>query len=173
MAEPTSPAPEPTATPAAGPAAVGANQSADTFSLDQSPGAARTALQSRVAAEQPLEEGATIETKASSTLQDVAARQDKAKDDTRQTITLWLIGLFVVIVVLSFVALFMVGLQGPGGFDGEFFQRLKTLLDVLLGPVITLLSSAIGFYFGYQQATAARAGSNPSPGAQGGGGNRS
>jgi len=79
--------------------------------------------------------------------------QDQARDTTRQIITLWLIGLFCVLIVMSFVALFIVGLKSPGGFDDAFFMKLKTLLDVLLGPVITLLSSAIGFYFGYQQAT--------------------
>lgn len=77
------------------------------------------------------------------------APQDRARDSARQIITLWLIGLFCVLITLAFAALFMIGLQS--GFNQSFFEKLKTLLDVLLGPVITLLSSAIGFYFGYQQ----------------------
>lgn len=77
------------------------------------------------------------------------APRDRAQDSARQIITLWLIGLFCVLITLSFAALFMVGLKS--GFDDEFFKKLKSLLDLLLGPVITLLSSAIGFYFGYQQ----------------------
>jgi hypothetical protein len=97
---------------------------------------------------------AKVETRESSTLRtDGYSPQDKARDDTRQTITLWLIGLLCAIVVLSFTALFMIGLRSKDGFDQSFFTNLKTLLDVLLGPVITLLSSAVGFYFGYQQAT--------------------
>ena len=50
----------------------------------------------------------------------------------------------------------------------EFFEPissihryLKTLLDVLLGPVIALLSSAIGFYFGSRQAAAEAARPGP------------
>jgi hypothetical protein len=89
--------------------------------------------------------------------------RDQAQDSARQTITLWLIGIFAVLIVLSFVALFVGGLKSKGGFDKDFFANLKTLLDVLLGPVITLLSSAIGFYFGYQQGST-------SPGAKAGGG---
>lgn len=80
---------------------------------------------------------------------DVYKAQDKARDSARQIITLWLIGLFCVLIVLSFVALFVTGLQG--GFNDDFYKNLRSLLDVLLGPVITLLSSAIGFYFGYQK----------------------
>ena len=77
------------------------------------------------------------------------APRDRAQDSARQIITLWLIGLFCVLITLAFAALFMIGLKS--GFNDDFFSKLKSLLDVLLGPVITLLSSAIGFYFGYQQ----------------------
>ena len=89
----------------------------------------------------------------------------QAQDTTRQIITLWLIGLFCVLIVLSFVALFIIGLKSPGGFDDGFFLKLKTLLDVLLGPVITLLSSAIGFYFGYQQGSGSISKDAPKDGA--------
>ena len=75
---------------------------------------------------------------------------DQSRDVTRQTITLWLIGLLCAIVVLTFVALFARG-ASTGFTDKAFFQELKQVLDVLLGPVITLLASAIGFYFGYKQ----------------------
>jgi len=72
------------------------------------------------------------------------------RDATRQTITLWLIGLLCAIVGLTFVALFSRG-ASTGFTDKEFFHELKQILDVLLGPVITLLASAVGFYFGYKQ----------------------
>lgn len=75
---------------------------------------------------------------------------DRSRDVTRQTITLWLIGLLCAIVSLTFVALFARG-AATGFTDPAFFQELKQVLDVLVGPVITLLASAIGFYFGYKQ----------------------
>lgn len=75
---------------------------------------------------------------------------DSSRDGTRQTITLWLIGLLCAIVGLTFVALFARG-ASTGFTDKEFFRELKQVLDVLLGPVITLLASAVGFYFGYKQ----------------------
>lgn len=75
---------------------------------------------------------------------------DRSRDATRQTITLWLIGLLCAIVSLTFVALFARG-AATGFTHNEFFHELKQVLDVLVGPVITLLASAIGFYFGYKQ----------------------
>lgn len=75
---------------------------------------------------------------------------DQSRDATRQTVTLWLIGLLCAIVGLTFVALFARG-AATGFTDKEFFHELKQILDVLVGPVITLLASAIGFYFGYKQ----------------------
>lgn len=75
---------------------------------------------------------------------------DSSRDGTRQTITLWLIGLLCAIVGLTFVALFARGVS-TGFTDKEFFHELKQVLDVLVGPVITLLASAVGFYFGYKQ----------------------
>ena len=33
----------------------------------------------------------------------------------------------------------------------EFIEGLKAVLNVLVGPVITLLASAVGFYFGSKQ----------------------
>jgi hypothetical protein len=75
---------------------------------------------------------------------------DSSRDGTRQTITLWLIGLLCAIVGLTFVALFARG-ASTGFTDKDFFHELKQVLDVLVGPVITLLASAVGFYFGYKQ----------------------
>lgn len=75
---------------------------------------------------------------------------DRSRDATRQTITLWLIGLLCAIVSLTFVALFARG-SATGFTHPSFFSELKQVLDVIVGPVITLLASAIGFYFGYKQ----------------------
>lgn len=75
---------------------------------------------------------------------------DESRDTTRQTITLWLIGLLCAIVTLTFVALFARG-ASVGFASTPFFDDLKKILDVLVGPVITLLASAVGFYFGSKQ----------------------
>jgi hypothetical protein len=76
---------------------------------------------------------------------------DASRDTTRQTITLWLIGLLCAIVVLTFVALFASG-ASIGFKSKEFIDELKAILNVLVGPVITLLASAVGFYFGSTKA---------------------
>jgi hypothetical protein len=89
-----------------------------------------------------------------SKLQEKPYNPDVAHDGTREIVTLWLIGLFCTIVALAFVALFASGWSH--GFNEQFFKDLKTLLDVLIGPVITLLSSAVGYYFGYQQGSTSK-----------------
>jgi hypothetical protein len=76
---------------------------------------------------------------------------DQSRDVTRQTITLWLIGLLCTIIGLTFAALFARGASN-GFANKEFFQELKQVLDVVLGPVTTLLASAVGYYFGYKQS---------------------
>ena len=76
---------------------------------------------------------------------------DKSRDATRQTITLWLIGLLCAIVSLSFVVLFARG-ASTGFSSANFFGEFKQVLDVLVPPVTTLLASAVGFYFGFKQA---------------------
>jgi hypothetical protein len=80
---------------------------------------------------------------------------DESRDATRQTITLWLIGLLCAVVGLTFVALFARG-ASTGFTDKEFFHDLKQVLDVLVGPVVTLLASAVGFYFGSKQGELAQ-----------------
>ena len=90
---------------------------------------------------------------------------DRARDGTRQTITLWLIGLLCSIVALSFVALFASG--AATGFAGlAFFDNFKKILDVILPPVTTLLASTVGFYFGYKQSELINAVKNPGLGKQ-------
>jgi hypothetical protein len=146
--EPPSPAPQ----PAPAPASIDLNQPPDEVGAkieqlaDDDP--ATNIKEVRKEARQEADSRADVESKP-------YAPRDKAQDSTRQTITLWLIGLFCAIVVLAFAGLFTIGLKT--GFDKDFFEHMKRLLDVLLGPVITLLSSAIGFYFGYQQGTSSEA----------------
>ncbi|MBB3121635.1 hypothetical protein [Pseudoduganella violacea] len=75
------------------------------------------------------------------------SRERHSQLGMRETITVWLIGLLCAIVALAFIALFM---DDDSTMFEKRYERLKTLLDVIMGPVITLLSSVIGFYFGSQ-----------------------
>lgn len=65
----------------------------------------------------------------------------------REIITVWLIALFFLVIGLAFTTLF---LDDDVALIDRRFQHLKSLLDVIVGPVATLLSSVIGFYFGIQ-----------------------
>ncbi len=72
-----------------------------------------------------------------------------AQGRTREIIAVWLLGLLCAIVGFAFTAYF---LTLDGTDPAKRFENLKTLLDVLVGPILTLLSSAIGFYFGARSA---------------------
>lgn len=84
---------------------------------------------------------------------EVVSAQDNtgeaAQGRTREIIAVWLLGLLCAIVGLAFTAYF---LTLDGVAPDKRFENLKTLLDVLVGPILTLLSSAIGFYFGARSA---------------------
>ncbi|AIF48137.1 hypothetical protein [Dyella japonica] len=74
---------------------------------------------------------------------------EESHNRTREIIALWLVGLLCSIVALAFVGLFFV----ERAIDQkQAFENLKAVLDVLVGPIVTLLSSAIGFYFGSRTA---------------------
>lgn len=75
----------------------------------------------------------------------------------RETLALWLVGLLCTVVALAFAALL---LDQDSAMLDQRFKDLKSLLDVVVGPVVTLLSTVLGFYFGTQAAQ--RAGSNSS-----------
>ena len=74
---------------------------------------------------------------------------EAAQGRTREIIAVWLLGLLCAIVGLAFTGYF---LTLDGTDVQKRFENLKALLDVLVGPIITLLSSAIGFYFGSRSA---------------------
>ena len=92
--------------------------------------------------------------------QTVAYNSGQAQDGTRQTITLWLVGLLCSIVALAFVTLFASG-AASGFAESNFFDNFKKILDVILPPVSTLLASTIGFYFGNKQGDSATADKKP------------
>ena len=74
---------------------------------------------------------------------------EESHNRTREIIALWLVGLLCSIVALAFVGLFFVERASDQKLA---FENLKAVLDVLVGPIVTLLSSAIGFYFGSRTA---------------------
>lgn len=78
---------------------------------------------------------------------------EAAHNRTREVIALWLLGLLCAVVALTFVGLFSVEQAADQKLA---FQNLKAVLDVLVGPIVTLLSSAIGFYFGSRSGQASR-----------------
>lgn len=81
---------------------------------------------------------------------DPAAVSDRrSQRGMRETITVWLLVLLCFVVGLSFVALLF---DVDVAMADKRYERLKSLLDVLLGPIVTLLSSVTGFYFGSQAA---------------------
>lgn len=83
------------------------------------------------------------------------AGDQQSQRGMREIITVWLLGLLCAVVALAFTALF---LDSDAAQQKERYTHLKSLLDVLVGPVVTLLSSVIGFYFGTQAARAGSAG---------------
>ena len=97
-------------------------------------------------------------------LGDPKYEETRAQGRTREVIAVWLLGLLCVVVGLAFTAYFLDYDAVP---PEKRFANLKSLLDVLIGPIITLLSSAIGFYFGSRSA---EAGAPRTPGQAGGSG---
>ena len=80
---------------------------------------------------------------------DPASSDRRSQRGMRETITIWLLVLLCFVVGLAFTVLLY---DVDPVMADKRFERLKNLLDVLLGPVVTLLSSVIGFYFGSQAA---------------------
>lgn len=68
-------------------------------------------------------------------------------DGTREKITFYLLTLLTFIVAFSFLAIVSVNMAAPPYLTVKF-DNLEKVLDRVLGPVITLLSTAVGFYFG-------------------------
>jgi len=68
---------------------------------------------------------------------------DEFRDQARKKITYWLLSLLTLLFAGAFVSLFFI--------EGKLtFEHLKGLLEILLGPLVALVSAATGFYFGAQ-----------------------
>src|SRR5687768_15681375 len=66
-------------------------------------------------------------------------------DRARITIAYWLLGILTGIIVLSFALLLWALESGKDTTDSNF-EHIAALLNILFGPVATLVGSAVGFY---------------------------
>lgn len=106
----------------------------------------------------------------------IKSYNDTTRDQARKLIGATLLTLLILIVLLGFVALFLIAFQTHGversavaaihsKEDAERIaavmkitaeeskadaDRLALLLNIIFGPVVTLLGSVTGFYFGTQ-----------------------
>lgn len=65
------------------------------------------------------------------------------QDATRSYIAYWLLSLLTIMVVGGFAMLFAV--------PSMTFENLKSILELVFGPIVALVSAATGFYFGAHQ----------------------
>ncbi len=66
------------------------------------------------------------------------------RERLRGWIAVWLLAMFALVLLCSFISLW-------AGIDGE---KLRTVLTILVGPLIALVSAATGFYYGSRTDTA-------------------
>jgi hypothetical protein len=84
--------------------------------------------------------------------------EKKASDDARRAIAYWLLALLIVTVLVAMIAVSVINGQPLDGKVGTVYandakadaERLVTVLNIVFGPVVTLLGTATGFYFGQQ-----------------------
>ena len=67
---------------------------------------------------------------------------DQSRDTARARITYWLLALLTFLVICTFAAMYLVLDTKPT------FEQLKVMIELLLGPLVALVSAATGFYFG-------------------------
>jgi hypothetical protein len=68
---------------------------------------------------------------------------DPVRDQARKNITYWMLALLTTLFVAAFVSMFLLE-------PSPTFDQLKSLIEILLGPLVALVSAATGFYFGAQ-----------------------
>ncbi|CDG83439.1 hypothetical protein GJA_2808 [Janthinobacterium agaricidamnosum NBRC 102515 = DSM 9628] len=70
------------------------------------------------------------------------------QDTTRSYIAYWLLSLLTLMVLGGFGMLLAV--------PAVTFDNLKSILELVFGPIVALVSAATGFYFGAQQPGAGK-----------------
>src|SRR3954469_10089523 len=66
-------------------------------------------------------------------------------DHARRNIAYWLLSILSAIILLAFVLLLWALKSGNGTTDKNF-EHIGALLNIVFGPVATLVGSAVGFY---------------------------
>jgi len=95
-----------------------------------------------------------LETTVSATLPEtVIQKPEDPTDKARKHIAYWLLGILTGIVVVSFALLLWALGSGHDNTENNF-KHINGLLNIIYGPVVTLVGSAVGFYFGAQSAKA-------------------
>ena len=78
--------------------------------------------------------------------------KDKASDIfTRRYVAYLLLWLIVLIIIIA-LAEMIFGINWTDAAAEDKSKRLLALLNVVFGPVVTLFSSVVGFYFGAKTA---------------------
>ncbi len=78
-------------------------------------------------------------------------RAENADTKTRRIVSYLLLALLSAVVFAAFIALFIIN-DGAGKDDAQDAARLMQLMNIVFGPVVTLFSSVVGFYFGARTA---------------------
>lgn len=90
---------------------------------------------------------------------------DSSDEATRQIVAFVLLFLLFIIVIAAFVLLGLINYADSANTSVDDNQadaeRLMALMNVVFGPVVTLFSSVVGFYFGAR--TAKEAADRPPP----------
>ncbi len=71
-------------------------------------------------------------------------KPEQSRDKARATITYWLLGLLTFLFIGAFIAFF--------ASSERTFANLKVMLEMLISPLMVLVSAATGFYFGAHSA---------------------
>lgn len=83
-------------------------------------------------------------------------RKNLTDSATRQLISFLLLALLTTIIVVAFAELIYINAFVPPGNSmteaADDADRLMSLVNVIFGPVVTLFSSIVGFYFGARTA---------------------
>lgn len=74
---------------------------------------------------------------------------EQSRDAARARITYWLLALLTLLIVFSFLTLALTS-------DPVSFDNFKAIIEILLGPIVALVSAATGFYFGAHSAPKVR-----------------
>jgi hypothetical protein len=74
----------------------------------------------------------------------ISVRDVRHRETTRRWLAMALVGLFSVVTLLSLMSVV---------FEWVEVDSVKSLLEVLIPPIVALTGSALGFYFGVERSS--------------------